>query len=146
MYLSYTDIFVFIVLPVLGFIGMWFCKNQREKELYDMYSEKDEQYRKLYEEYKKIKKCDICGSPENVSYYPTSGYEENNGVKTFFSGGVNICKNCINECKLCSVCNKLLPTEKIKSYIGYKMKHPDFCEHLFAHEKINRLKKKYNIM
>lgn len=98
---------------------------------------------KEFEENKKI--CDICGSDNEVKYYQTSGYEEINGAKTYFSGGVNICKNCLEKCKPCPTCGKLLPTAEIKKYIGYRMKHPDFCEHLFAHEKINELKKKYNL-
>ena len=105
----------------------------------------DESSEELKESEQNKKICDICGSDNEVKYYQTSGYEEINGSKTYFSGGVNICKNCLEKCKPCPTCGKLLPTVEIKKYIGYRMKHPDFCEHLFAHEKINELKKKYNL-
>lgn len=91
------------------------------------------------------RKCEICNSTEDVDYYPTDGFTNKDGIKTFYSGGVRICKKCIAKCEICSVCGKLIPSAGIEKYIGNVMKHPAFCEHLFAHKKINELKKKYNI-
>ena len=56
MYLDSEIILYFIILPILGFIGMFFYTKQRERELYKMYSNKKEQYDKLYIEYAKLKK------------------------------------------------------------------------------------------
>ena len=97
------------------------------------------------EENQNIRRCDICGGFDGVEYFPTDGYIEKNGNKTFLSGGVKLCRKCLESCKTCKICNKLIPTKEIEKYINDLMQHPKFCSHIFAHNKIAKIKEKYNI-
>lgn len=174
--LSYSELLAILIFSFLCIIGMFFYIHKKEKELYNLYSDKKEQYDSLYKKYKElqenklqeeikqisdhkniqqnaitieenqnIRKCDICGSSDRVEYFPTDGYIEKNGNKTFLSGGVKLCRKCLESCKTCKICNKLIPTKEIEKYINDLMKHPKFCSHIFAHKKIAEIKEKYNI-
>ena len=54
------------------------------------------------------RKCEICNSTEDVDYYPTDGFTNKDGIKTFYSGGVRICKKCIAKCEPIRYVNELM--------------------------------------
>ena len=143
--------FYFLILPILGVIGYIFYLKQVNNDLYKDLTKEREKNVKLSQELANIKKkdlfarivsadnetseddnfeslkhCDVCGSIHNVKYYPTSGYEEFDGNKTFLSGGFNLCSECLNICEKCS-CGKYKIPVFLEEYIGDTMEHPDFC-------------------
>ena len=152
MFISISNIVIILIFGTLYFIGMFMYANQQGREWYKQYDELNERYKKLYEEYKKLldekfkekinnnkqnnsfisnnrakKQCQICKSTENVKYYPTDGYEEFEGRKTFYSGGFYMCDNCLNACEFCD-CGKLKTPFFLEKYIGGFMQHQNFCK------------------
>lgn len=137
------------MLAILGIIGYISYLKRQNIELYSQLSDKNNKYDKLYSEYKKLQdvklkdklkslpdnqevekrhKCQVCDSTENVKYFATSGYIENENGKTYLSGGVYICEECLSICEKCDKCGKLKMSMVIEPLFGSLMKCDLFCE------------------
>lgn len=144
------DYYLCLILAILGIIGYISYLKQKNRELYSQLSDKNDKYNLLYSEHRKLQdeklknklsslsdnqeagkiekhnKCQVCDSAENVKYFASSGYVENENGKTYLSGGVYICEECLSICEKCEKCGKLKMSMVIEPLFGF-MKCDFFC-------------------
>ncbi len=93
-------------------------------------------------------KCEICDSTENLKYFATSGCIERGDSKTYLSGGIYICDECLSICDECKTCGKTKASMLIEPFVNGLMESDFFCKcpetKEEKEERYKREEKRYN--